>query len=179
MTLVLAVVTGGCNGQPQGQTEKAVPAPAATTSKPQAPIDIRYSLGQPAQPGQPVDLEIVVAPVRAGKISQFEVNPREGMRIIGRGAFDRDMEGYPAGALKQVVTVVPQLEGVHHVVVKATIVVDGESQGRVFAIPIQAGKSDKRVAGKGEAMGELRQTDEGELIEVLPAQQTVSEDDGD
>jgi hypothetical protein len=77
-------------------------------------------------------------------------------------------------AVRQVVTFVPSMEGLHTITVFASVQVDGQVQSRVVAIPVQVGKSAARVQKMEAPMGELKADGEGGYVRDMPAVQTMT-----
>ena len=142
--------------------------------KPHAPVDVLHKVLGQALPGQPVDVEITLMPTRAAEAVSAEFRPGPGMRETRRsraervGGMDRPM------AVRQVVTFVPSMEGLHTITVFASVQVDGQVQSRVVAIPVQVGKSGARVQKMEGPMGELKADGEGGYVRDMPAVQTMT-----
>ncbi|MCJ7556645.1 MAG: hypothetical protein MUP90_06995 [Gammaproteobacteria bacterium] len=142
--------------------------------QPHAPVDVLHKVLGPAMPGQPVDVEIILMPSRVAEAVSAEFRPGPGMRESRRGRAERVGGVDRPMAMRQVVTFVPSMEGVHYITVFASVQVDGEVQDRVVAFPIQVGKSSAPVRKMEAPMGELKPDGEGGYVREMPAVQTMT-----
>jgi len=163
----------------------ALPAHAATTAvdpavrgqgyvKPSAPVAVRYRVLGQAAVGAPVDLEILYWPEREVEAVSATVQPRRSMAVTRRGGRERVARGARPQAYRQVITLVPQEEGLHHVNVFASVQIDGEVQTRVVSVPVQVGQSTKPVRDLEPPMGELSVGADGEPVMSLRAEQEIT-----
>ena len=73
----------------------------------------------------------------------------------------------------QVVTLVPESEGVHDFKVFATVWVDGSPQTRVVSIPVQVGDQKTFQAAEPVVNGKLITDANGESVVSMPAETTI------
>lgn len=163
----------------------AVPANAATTAldpvaqgrgyiKPAAPVEVRYRLLGQAAIGAPVELEIVYWPERGAEAVSATVEARRSMAVTRRGGRERVAHGVRDQAYRQVITLVPQEEGLHHVTVFASVQIDGEVQSRIVSVPVQVGQSTKLVRELEPSLGELTVGADGEPVMRLRSGGTIT-----
>ena len=164
--------------QPGGLATEQAQASSAYV-KPHAPVDVLHKVLGPAVPGQPVEVEIILRPNRAAQAVSSDIRTGPGMSVSGRGNVERrtDGEGRSVPGTRQVVTFVPVVAGLHYVTVFASVLIDGKTQSRVVAIPVQVGKSGAVIRKMQPEMGELKAEANGNMVRSLPAQQTVEIND--
>lgn len=157
----------------------AVDDPSARGSgyiKPSGPVQLRYRLLGEAVAGVPVDLEIVLRPEREVQSLDANLEARRGMAVTRRGALERINGAVTGGrlqAFRQVITLVPEEEGLHHVYVFASVRVDGELQTRIVSVPVQVGRSTKVIREPAPPNGELTVGADGEPIMTMKAAERI------
>jgi len=157
----------------------AVDDPAARGSgyiKPSAPVDIRYRLLGEAVAGAPVELEIVLRPAREVQAMDMALASHRGMAVTRRGALERVNGAFAGGRLqawRQLITLVPEEEGLHHVNVFASLRVDGELQTRIVSVPVQVGSSTRLIREPAPPNGALAVGADGEPVMTMKAVERI------
>lgn len=152
--LLLVAALGGCEGD-DAQQASAESTAAAKRAKPRdptadmvravsgaragAPVELKFSLADRPQVGQPLDVEIAVLPVTAVNriAASFRTGP--GLELRGGEQMAAIQNPEPNVAINHKLTLVPQQDGIFFV--SATVQVDSatESITRTFSFPIIAG----------------------------------------
>jgi hypothetical protein len=163
---------------PQGKSLEQRDA-AGAYIKPQAPVDVRFKVLGAALPGQPVDVEIVLSPNKAAQGLSADVRTGPEMIVSRRSRAEKVDDISRPMATRQVITLLPKVEGLHTMVVFAKVLADGQEQSRVVTFPIQVGNSTKPVRTLEPEMGELMPDGRGRMVRDVPAVATVKPADQD
>ena len=109
--------------------------------KPSAPIKIHYTLKSVPEVGQPLEIDVLLNSTLSGKAVNAKMSHSE---KLGYSKVFQKMT-FKSGASSsdtQVITIVPQSEGIHYVNIYASIDVDGVIQSKAFLIPVEVGNVD-------------------------------------
>lgn len=144
-------------------------AKGRSPGKPEAKVEVSYTLLGTPRAGQPLDVELRVTPKAGFEQVRLDFGASE------RLALDRSspdtmtlMAQKPGAPALQRVRVVPQEDGLHYLKVRVVTIDDGRSRMKGVAIPIAVGKFDARAQLK--ANGTLVEGVGGERAVVMPAQ---------
>ena len=158
------------NTAPQ-TNDKAAVQQSAYPGKPTAPVQISYQLEKDIQVGMPFTITLTITPMVAAQ--QISVSySMEGALSSGdpqpRFQFSHTAAGTP---LEQKITVIPQAEGHHRVIVSVNIQSDhGRSGSRSMSIPVVLGNVPQ---GKPKPQGTVTTDQEGKQVIVTPAQEEI------
>lgn len=158
-----------------GTVPNAYSMAADSYIKPHAPVDVSYKVFGPAVPGRPVDIEIMLRPNKMAEAVSSNIRTGERMSMLRRGNVRRiSKSNNGAMNTRQVITLMPEVAGIHYVTVFASVQMQGKLQTRVVALPVQVGNSSVPVQKFVPAMGELKQEADGGMVRSLPAQETFT-----
>lgn len=113
---------------------------AVTAGKAGPPVEMRFELREPPQPGQPLDVDVAILPDVAGidRISgRFQGG--EGFELIGGGDLTAVEKPVPGTPIRHVLQLLPKKDGIF--TVSAVVSVDRASDTitRTFSIPVIVG----------------------------------------
>jgi len=153
-------------------TKEELKVTAATSpGKPSAPISFRYEVQGTPIVGQPVAVNVfVTTSVNDAPVNVFyRVNDASSMLFPESQAlttkFVPEAEDQPRSMQ---ITVIPQREGRLYLNVSAEIETDDGTMLKTTSIPIQVGSAPPEL----EVNGELVETEEGETVISMPAEQS-------
>ncbi len=144
------------------------------TVKPSAPISIRYEIQGTPIVGQPVAVNVFVSSNMHNRALtvHYRVNDATSMLFPESQVRLTEFDAGAENALRsQQITVIPQREGRLYLNVSAELLTVDGSDSRLMktaAIPIQVGSAPPEL----ESNGELKETDAGETVVSMPAEQT-------
>lgn len=170
------VIAAGCvdrnSTAPDAVVSTADSAPSNATQgalrgKTTAPIDMDYEIRGTPTIGEPLTIDVYLAPTVAVGEMRVMINAGEAIELMRPDG--RILMSFPKAGTSQVhsITLVPRQEGRFYVGVVASVVIGGVEQARAFSIPVQVGDSTERVLE--ESNGRLTQDEEGNPVVSLPA----------
>lgn len=176
-TACLLSVMSACGGNESTEPAVTVPAVAsksaetAAPGKPSAPISFRYEVQGNPVVGQPVAVNVFVSSSTYDRpiMLSYRVNDASSVVFPESQARQSELIAEPDNGPKmQQITVIPQREGRLYVNVSAEIETPDGTMIKTTAIPIQVGSAPREL----ETNGDLVETEEGETVISMPAEQT-------
>ncbi|MCW9014967.1 MAG: hypothetical protein OQL06_14440 [Gammaproteobacteria bacterium] len=137
--------------------------------KPVAPIDINYAMSKSAAVGETLEVEVQISTRK--NVDDLKVVYTTPHQLESADMKMKHSFGSVNANEKQVVniSVIPQSKGMYYIKLLATLVVDGRSQSRSFAIPVNIGNVDPKAYMKSPT-GEVIDNGSGRRIISMPAQ---------
>jgi hypothetical protein len=128
----------------------ATMARAVATSKPEAPIDLKYDiLGKPIV-GEPVEIELALIPTNTGDGMSVVIGASAGLTVSG--TLEANFSGVtPGQAVRTRFTAKADKEDAFYVTVATTMHAAGVGSTRTYAIPILTSAPPPPAPAEGEA----------------------------
>lgn len=152
-------------------SDKAAVQQPTYPGKPVAPVQISYMLEKNIQLGVPVKITLMITPMVAAQ--QLSVSyTTEGALTSGDPQPHFEFSNTAAGvAISQVITVIPQAEGNHRVIVSVNVQAEqGRSGSRSMSIPVVLGNVPQ---GNLKPQGKVTTDQQGKQVIVTPAQEEI------
>lgn len=172
LTLLAACQDKVAQTMPRPNKQAALAANTTTyPGKPTAPVRISYQLSKDIQLGMPVIVTLSITPMVDAR--QLSLHYRlEGSLTSGDPQTQFDFGSTPAGTtLQQNITVIPQAEGRHRIIVSIRIDNQaGHTGSRSMSIPIVVGNPPQTTL---KPQGTSTTDTQGKPIIVTPAQEEI------
>lgn len=147
----------------------APPAGGPSPGKPEAKVDINYTIIGTPHAGQPLEVELRVTPRAAFQQVRLDFGTSDRLSLDRATPETMSFVAQKPGTTAvQRVRVQPQADGLHYLKVRVVTIDDGRSRMKGVAIPIGVGKFDERAHLK--PYGTLVEGVGGERAVVLRAQ---------
>jgi hypothetical protein len=175
LSVLLLAETGAMAKEETGVVRRE-PAAISYTSfsdKPQAPVDVRYQLQNIPAAGQPLDIEMQFRSSGSAQVSDTKYRSEPVLTINNPGELEVITGEDGDTFISQSVTVIPVGNGLYHLTVFATVLVDSRSLVRVVSLPIQVGpkSNDPVFTDKEDGITDMS----GVPIRPLPATTSMKE----
>lgn len=158
-----------CLGSPATTTAKSDNVIMLPPAKASAPVQIGYTVPQSIKKGESAPLSVRIWPEAAAKELTLKLVAGDHLEVIS-GKTEYSYGDTKAGTkLTEIITVVPQEEGVLYLNVFVTGKFGEASMARVGAIPIPVGDGDSRKQLKQS--GQSVTTPSGDKLIIMPAQE--------
>ena len=125
---------------------------AVSVGKGGPPVGLKFELRSRPQPGQPVDLDLVVLP-DAAAIDRIDgrFDGSENLALVeggDLGAIEKPAQG---SVIRHVVRLLPKQDGIFTVTAAVTVTLANDSITRTFTIPVVVGEGLPELTAKSEA----------------------------
>jgi len=125
---------------------------AVSVGKGGPPVGLKFELRSTPQPGQPVDLDIVVLP-DAPAIERINggFEGGENLSLVEGGELEAVDKPPQGSVIRHVVRLLPKQDGIFTVTAAVTVTLPNDSITRNFTIPVVVGEGLPELTAKSEA----------------------------
>lgn len=138
------------------------------TSKPGAPVDLKFELKARPEAGQPLPIEIALVPRVASESLRATFIATDGLTVHSGGPAEY-AKAQAAAVYRHTLTVVPREDGVYYLSAIVLMDMPNGPEARTFSIPVIVGAPQEDLGPAGKSAPPVDGT--GQPIQSMPAQQ--------